>query len=114
MAEARAILRKVRMSPRKARIVADMVRGRTVEEAVALLGDVQRKPAPIISKVIMSAAANAGLGSDSAVDADRLFIKSIMVDEGPTFGRWRARAMGRAARINKRTSHVTVVVDTKE
>jgi large subunit ribosomal protein L22 len=114
MAEARAKLRRVRMSPRKTRIVANLVRGRSVEEAVSLLRAVPRKPAPVLTKLILSAAANAGLGGSSDVDADALIVKTITVDEGPTFKRWRARAMGRATRINKRTSHITVVVSDKE
>lgn len=114
MAQARAILRRVRLSPRKTRIVADLVRGRSVEEAVALLQAVPRKPAPILSKLILSAAANAENEGLEGADLDSLRISHISVDEGPTFKRWRARAMGRATRINKRTSHITVVVSSEE
>ena len=114
MVRAQAALRRVRMSPRKARIVADLVRGRSVEEAVALLSAVPRKPAPILSKLILSAAANAGLGSDSQVDADKLFVTKITIDGGPVYKRWRPRAMGRATPIKKRTSHVNVTVETRD
>lgn len=110
MTTARAVLRRVRMSPRKARIVANLVRGYSVEDAVALLQAVPRKPAPILSKLILSAAANAGVGGERDIDPRDLRVKTIYVDEGPTFKRFRARAMGRAARIKKRTSHITVVV----
>jgi len=110
MAESRAKLRRVRMSPRKARIVANLVRGRNVEDAVALLSAVPRKPAPVISKLIMSAVANASMGGERDIDPRDLKIAQIFVDEGPTYKRWRARAMGRATRIIKRTSHITVVL----
>ncbi len=106
--EAKAILRFCRVAPRKARIVADMVRGRNVEEAISLLAFTPKRSAQIISKVLHSAIANAE--DTSEVDVDRLFIKAITVDQGPTLKRYRPRAQGRAYRINKKTSHIVLVV----
>jgi large subunit ribosomal protein L22 len=106
--EAKAILRFCRVAPRKARIVADMVRGRNVEEAISLLAFTPKRSAQIISKVLHSAIANAE--DTSEVDVDNLFIKAITVDQGPTLKRYRPRAQGRAYRINKKTSHIVLVV----
>jgi large subunit ribosomal protein L22 len=106
--EAKAILRFCRVAPRKARIVADMVRGRKVEEAISLLAFTPKRSAQIISKVLHSAIANAE--DTSEVDVDSLFIKRITVDQGPTLKRYRPRAQGRAYRINKKTSHIVLVV----
>ena len=107
--ESRAIARYLRMSPQKARLVVDMVRGRNVNEALQALTLSPKKPAGIVAKVIRSAVANATQKED--LDVDTLFIKRIFVDEGPMMKRWRPRAMGRATRIRKRTSHVTVILD---
>ena len=107
--ESRAIARYLHMSPQKARLVVDMVRGRNVNEALQVLTLSPKKPASIVAKVIRSAVANATQKED--LDVDALFIKRIFVDEGPTMKRWRPRAMGRATRIRKRTSHVTVILD---
>jgi large subunit ribosomal protein L22 len=107
--EARAIARYVRMSPQKARLVVDMVRGKRVEEALSLLAFSPKKPAKLIAKVVRSAVANATQLRN--VDVDTLFIRMITVDGGPMLKRWSPRAMGRATRIRKRTSHVTVVLD---
>ena len=101
-----AILRNVRIAPRKARLVADLVRGRGVQDALDILKVTNRKAAPIMSKMIHSAIANA---SDHAtVDVDRLVIGECYVDEGATLKRWLPRAQGRATPLNKRTSHITV------
>jgi large subunit ribosomal protein L22 len=97
------------MSPQKARLVVDMVRGKKVEEALNLLTFSPKKPARLIAKVVRSAVANATQLRN--VDVDSLFIKMITVDGGPMLKRWSPRAMGRATRIRKRTSHVTVVLD---
>jgi large subunit ribosomal protein L22 len=106
--EAKAILRFCRVAPRKARIVADMIRGRNVEEAISLLEFTPKKCAQIVRKVLHSAIANAEDTAD--VDVDRLFVKRITVDQGPTLKRYRPRAQGRAFRINKKTSHIVLVV----
>ncbi len=109
--EAKAKLRFCRVAPRKARIIADMIRGRNVEEAISLLEFTPKKSAQILRKVLHSAIANAEDTGD--VDVDRLFVKTITVDQGPTLKRYRPRAQGRAFRINKKTSHIVLVVDER-
>ena len=106
---AHAILRKFRQSPRKVRMVADMIRGRQVADAIAILNFQQRKAAKMLSKVLSSAVANATANENA--DADALKVTKITVDPGPVEKRWLARSMGRANRINRRTSNVTIVVD---
>lgn len=106
--EAKAILRNVRVAPRKTRLVADMVRGMSVSRAIEVLQFTQKKPAGIVSKVISSAVANAQDLHDA--DVDSLIVESIWVDEGPKLKRFLPRAMGRATKILKKTSHITVVV----
>jgi large subunit ribosomal protein L22 len=103
-----AVMRHVRISPRKARLVADIVRDKQVGHALALLQFTKKRGAGIVRKVIQSAVANAS--QSSGVDADRLHIGSIQVDEGPTLKRWLPRAMGRATRVRKRTSHIAVAL----
>ncbi len=112
--EARAKTRFLKISPRKVRIVADLVRGKDVSEALDLLRFTRRAAAGPISKLIESAMANAKQAS-SAVDVDSLFIKSLCVDMGPTrhMRRWRPRAMGRATRVVKGMSHISVVLDIR-
>jgi large subunit ribosomal protein L22 len=107
--EAKAVARYIRISPRKARYVADLVRGKPVEEALNVLTFTTRKAAQILAKVLKSAIANAG--QDESIDVDTLYVKGVFVDEGPTMKRFRPRAMGRATRIRKRTSHITIVLD---
>jgi len=102
-----AKLRFMRISPRKARLVADLVRGQNVDWALRTLDFTRKRSAPIIGKLIRSAVANAE-ESDSALDVDSLYVKTIFVDGGPTIRRFRPRAQGRATRIRKRTSHITV------
>ena len=104
----RAKARYVRVAPRKARLVADQVRGMPVPEARTLLQFSPRDAARDLSRLIDSAAANAEANHD--LIADDLRIAEIYVDEGPTLKRWRARARGRAARIDKKTSHLSVVL----
>jgi large subunit ribosomal protein L22 len=89
----------------------DMVRGRSVEEALQTLGLVRRGASPVIEKVIRSALANAE--NNFGMDTDRLIVKKAFVDEGPTMKRFMPRAMGRATTIRKRTSHITVVLADK-
>ena len=110
--EATAVSRYIRMSPRKARIVADLMRGKSVEEALGILALVPKKASPILRKTIMSAAANARFTSDEIreINDSQLFVTDIRIDEGPTMKRIRPRAQGRAFRILKRMSHVRVTV----
>ncbi len=109
---AQAVLRKFRQSPRKVRMVADMIRGRQVADAIAILDFQQRKAAKMLRKVLGSAIANAT--SQEQADADALKVTKITVDPGPIEKRWLARSMGRANRINRRTSNVTIVVDVPQ
>lgn len=109
--EARAKARHVRISAQKARLVADMIRGQDVEPALATLDFMPKKAAVLIAKTLRSAIANAE--DTQNVDVDSLFVKTITVDEGPTLGRYRPRAQGRATAIRKRSSHITVVVDER-
>jgi large subunit ribosomal protein L22 len=115
--EAKAIARFVRQSPRKMRLVVDLIRGRSVNDAYAILQFNEKKAAVSIEKVLRSAVANAIYKADEQgerLDVDELYVKRAHVDEGPALRRWRARAMGRASPLRKRTSHVTVIVDRKE
>ena len=107
-----ASARFVRVAPRKARLVADQVRGLPIEDALPLLRFSTRSAAQDIRKLIESAAANAEANHDLV--ADDLFIKDIHVDEGPTLRRYRPRALGRATRINKRTSHIAVALTPED
>ncbi len=115
--EAKAIARHVRMSPRKVRLVVDQIRGKPVNEAYALLQFSKKGAAEPVGKTLRSAVANAQVKSQdggSVLDIDDLVVREAFVDEGPTLKRWRARAQGRASPIRKRTTHITVVVDTKD
>ena len=103
-----AKLKSARIAPQKARLVADQIRGLPVEEALNILTFSNKKGAALIKKVLESAIANAE--HNDGADVDDLRIDRVFVDEGPTMKRWRARARGRAAKILKRTSHVTVAV----
>ncbi len=106
--ETSAIQKYARLSPQKARLVADQVRGLRVEKAVELLTFSNKKAAVIIKKVLESAIANAE--HNEGADIDELKISTICVDEGPVHRRWRARARGRVNHILKRTSHIRVTV----
>ena len=106
--EAKAILRTARISPQKARLVADQVRGLPVGRATDLLAFSTKKAAQMVKKLLLSAIANAE--NNQGADVDELKIAKIFVDEGPTMKRMHARAKGRGTRIIKRTSHITVVV----
>lgn len=110
--EARAIARYVRISPRKARVVVDLVRGKSVEQAREILAFTNRAIAETVEKTLNSAVANAD--DQHHVSADALYVKEAYVDEGPTLKRIRPRAKGSASRIRKRTSHITIVVATRE
>jgi large subunit ribosomal protein L22 len=104
--EVRAEAKWVRMSPRKARLVAEHIRGRSVPEARAVLAFTSREAARALEKVLQSAVANAE--TNHGIPEDRLYIAHAYVDGGPVMKRWRARARGRVARIKKRTCHITV------
>jgi large subunit ribosomal protein L22 len=109
--KATAVTRYIRLSPRKARLVMDQIRGKKVEDALNLLSFIPPRSADIIKKLIQSAVANAQ--QNSGIDVDNLYIEKVFADQGPILKRFRPRAMGRAARILKRTSHLTVVLDEK-
>jgi large subunit ribosomal protein L22 len=110
--ESRAEAKYVRLSARKARVVLDHIRGRTVPEARTILAFTPRAAAVDIEKVLRSAVANAE--STHALDGDELVILAAYADEGPTLKRWRARARGRVARIKKRTCHITIALALPE
>lgn len=115
--EAKAIARHVRVTPRKARRMVDLIRGKKATEAITILKFAPQDASTPVLKVLQSAIANARVKADKASEPFRendLYIKETYVDEGVTLKRFRARAQGRAARINKRTSHITVVVASKE
>ncbi|GAA4671305.1 50S ribosomal protein L22 [Streptomyces chumphonensis] len=111
--EARAQARYVRVTPMKARRVVDLVRGMNATEAQAVLRFAPQAASVPVGKVLDSAIANAAHNYDHT-DVSTLFVKEAYVDEGPTLKRFRPRAQGRAYRIRKRTSHITVVVGSKE
>jgi large subunit ribosomal protein L22 len=96
------------MSPRKARLVAEHIRGRSVPEARAVLAFTSREAAGVLQKVLQSAVSNAE--ANHGIAEDRLYVKTTYVDGGPVMKRWRARARGRVARIRKRTCHITVTL----
>lgn len=109
---AKAIAKQVRIAPRKARLVVDLIRGKEVGEAIAILKHTQRGASPIVEKVLHSAIANAEHNYE--MDQDSLVVSEVFVDEGITLKRFRPRAQGSASKINKRTSHITVVVSEKK
>ncbi|MEJ2360770.1 MAG: 50S ribosomal protein L22 [Gammaproteobacteria bacterium] len=109
--EVAAKLRHARISPQKCRLVADQVRGKSVEQALQILTFSPKKAAGIVKKVLESAIANAE--HNEGADIDELKVSRIFVDEGPTMRRWRPRAKGRVNHILKRTSHLTVMVGDK-
>lgn len=106
--EAKAILRTIRITARKVRLVADQVRNKKVAEALSILNNTNKRSSDPVKKLIKSAIAN-GV-NNNAMDAEQMFIKTIYVNEGPTIKRFRPRAHGRAYEILKRTSHVTVTI----
>jgi large subunit ribosomal protein L22 len=110
--EARAIARYVRVSPRKARLIVDLIRGKSVPDAQAILRFSPQAASEVVEKVLNSAVANAERNLHTP--AENLIVSTTYVDEGPTIKRIRPRAMGRAFRINKRTSHITVIVKQRE
>jgi len=109
--ECKAKARYARIAPRKARLVIDMVRGKNVDKALGILDLTPKKAARIVAKTLRSAIANAE--DTQNVDVDRLYVKTAFVDEGPTWSRWRPRAQGRAFTIEKKSSHITLVLDER-
>jgi len=109
--ESSAKLRYARLSAQKARLVVDLVRGQNVQDALTVLKYSPQKAAGIVSKLVASAVANAEQKGVS--DVDRLYVKQIFVNQGPALKRFIPRAMGRASRIRKPTSHITVVLGVK-
>ena len=107
--EVRAVTRFVRIPPQKVRLIMDEVRGKKVEEAIRMLTFSPQKGAHLLRKLINSAVANAEANKE--LDVDTLFVKKIFADQGPMMKRFLPRAMGRATRIRKRMSHLTVILD---
>jgi large subunit ribosomal protein L22 len=107
--EVSAIAKYIRVSPQKARLVAELVKGKKVSDALGILTFTPKVSSRYMSKLIHSAVANAE--QKKGIDIDTLFVKNIFVNEGPTLKRFRAASMGRASRIRKRTSHITVILD---
>jgi large subunit ribosomal protein L22 len=107
--ESRAVARFVRVSPQKVGLIMDEVRGKKVDEALRLLSFSPQKGAHLLKKLINSAVANAEANKE--VDVDSLYVKKVYADKGSTMKRFRPRAMGRATRIRKKTSHLTVILD---
>ncbi|MBM7096621.1 MULTISPECIES: 50S ribosomal protein L22 [Alteribacter] len=110
--EAKAVAKQVRIAPRKARLVVDLIRGKEVGEAISILKHTPRSASPIVEKLVNSAIANAEHNYE--MEPNNLVVSQVFVDEGVTLKRFRPRAMGRASRINKRTSHITVVLTEKK
>ncbi len=109
--ESKAVARYIRIAPRKVRLVVDLIRGKQVGEALAILKHTPKAASPVVEKLLKSAIANAEHNYE--LDPNNLVVGKIFVDQGPTLKRFRPRAMGRASRIHKRTSHITVVLNEK-
>ncbi len=108
--QSQARLRHLRIAPRKTRLVADLIRGKGIGNALAILRFTPKAACRPLEKLLRSAVANAEDVSKGRVDVDRLFVHTIHVDQGPTMRRFMTRAMGRGTRVNKKTSHVTVIL----
>ena len=106
--DVKAVAKYVRISPQKVRKIVGAIKGKPVENSINSLKFMPQKAAGIVEKVLRSAVANADNNND--LDIDKLIVKNVIVDEGPTMKRFRARARGRGSRILKRSSHVTVIV----
>jgi large subunit ribosomal protein L22 len=109
--EAKASAKYMRISPQKARLVVDLIRGKKIGEAQNTLRFTRKYAALLVDKVLKSAIANASQNPN--IDENILYVKEVFVDQGPSLKRWRARAQGKAASIKKRTSHITVILDEK-
>lgn len=110
--EAKAIAKYVRISPDKVRQVVDLIRGKDVKEALAILKFTPKRASAAVEKVVKSAVANAEHNYE--MNADNLYVAKVYVDQGPSWKRYRPRAMGRADLIRRRTSHITVIVSERE
>ena len=110
--EVKAVAKNVRLTPRKVRLVLDLVRGKDVKESLAILKFTPRNTAPVVSKLIKSAVANAT--NNHQMNEEKLYVKTIYADEARVLKRWMPRAKGSASQILKRSSHITVVVDERE
>ncbi|MDY2685804.1 MAG: 50S ribosomal protein L22 [Selenomonadaceae bacterium] len=109
--ETKAVAKYVRIAPRKVRVVMDLIRGKNVADAFAILKFTPKAGADVVEKVLRSAVANAENNFD--MDVDKLYVKTAFVDQGPTLKRIHPRSRGQAFKILKRTSHVTIIVDEK-
>ena len=110
--EAKAVLRYVRISPRKVGILCDLIRGKSVNQAVAILSTTPKAASEPLLKLVKSAAANAE--NNHQMDPEKRYVSAALADPGPIIKRFMPRAQGRAYRINKRTSHITIVLKEKE
>ena len=109
--EVKASLKNAKIGDQKARIVADMVRGKMVNDAIRILTYDNKKPSMMIKKLVESAVANAD--QKEVIDVDNLYIKEIMVDKGPFLKRYQPRAQGRAFVIKKKSSHISLILDER-
>ncbi|MFB0832310.1 50S ribosomal protein L22 [Brevibacillus laterosporus] len=109
--ESKAVARNIRIAPRKVRLVIDLIRGKKIGEALGILKHTPKAGSPVVEKLLNSAIANAEHNHN--LDVENLVVSQVFVDQGPTLKRFRPRAMGRASRIHKRTSHITVVLNEK-
>ena len=106
----KAIVKYIRISSSKVKLVIDLIRGKNVDEALAILKNTQKAASPVVEKLLNSAIANAE--STKGLLRDDLFVAEVFADMGPTLKRFRPRAQGRASRIRKRTSHITIILDS--
>lgn len=109
--ESKAVARFVRITPRKVKIVLDLIRGKSTREALAILENTKKRAAPVVNKLMRSAISNAKF---KGLEEEGLYISRIFVADGPSWKRFRANAFGRGSRILKRTSHITVELDRKK
>jgi large subunit ribosomal protein L22 len=109
--EVKAHARSIRIAPRKVKLVIDLIRGKKVGEAISILRHTPKAASPVVEKLLNSAIANAE--HNHSLDVNSLVVTQVFANEGPTMKRFRPRAMGRASRINKRTSHITLVLSEK-
>ena len=109
--QATAKVTGVRVTPRKCRLVIDLIRGKKVSDALGILANLNKSAAPVVAKLVKSAAANAV--NNNKMDESKLFVKAIYANEGPRLKRYMPRAKGSASSIIKRTGHITVVVEEK-
>src|SRR3954470_7714371 len=112
--ESTAKLRYLRITPRKVRVVADLIRGKNVNQALAQLAYVEKRAALPLAKLLRSAVANADQAAKGQLDADALFVRELQVSQGPSLKRFMPRAMGRAFKVIKKTSHISIVVSDEK